>query len=194
MEKDLNLLREFMAQLGTLPEKDWIAFSQIWELASYSRKQTLTEPGTVEPHLYFVLEGVQRVFYFDGEDREATLVFSYPHSFAGVVDSLMLQQPSSYYFETLTASRFLKTTYSQFNEVLSSAPALQKQITMAMYAAFSGLLERMTELQCFSSAEKIQRLMERSPQVLQLVPHKYLANYIGIDPATFSKILNHTRL
>jgi hypothetical protein len=31
--------------------------------------------------LYFVIEGVQRVYYFDDQSREATLVFTYAPSF-----------------------------------------------------------------------------------------------------------------
>ncbi len=194
VQQELQLLREFIARLGPFNETEWSAFSALWEPLELGRKAVLTAPGSVESYLYFVLEGVQRIYYFDDQEREATLVFSYPPSFTGVVDSFMLQTPSRYYVETLTPSRLLRAPHHRFQEVMQEIPNMNQHITKAMYGAFSGLLERMVELQCFSSAEKIQRLLERSPQVLQLVPHKYLANYIGIDPATFSKILNHTRL
>jgi hypothetical protein len=63
-------------------------------------------------------------------------------------------------------------------------------ITIAM----SGILERVAELQCFSSEAKFKILLQRSPHILQLVPHKYLASYIGIDATNFSKLINRVRI
>jgi hypothetical protein len=55
-------------------------------------------------------------------------------------------------------------------------------------------LARQAELQCFSAEEKFKTLLKRSPHLLQLIPHKYLASYVGIDPTTFSKLMGSVRL
>jgi len=60
--------------------------------------------------------------------------------------------------------------------------------------ALKGVLERQIELQCFSAEERFKTLMARSPHVLQIIPHKYLASYLGIDPTTFSKLLGSVRI
>jgi CRP-like cAMP-binding protein len=73
-------------------------------------------------------------------------------------------------------------------------PAIQKMILKATAAALKGVLQRQIELQCFSAEEKFKTLLRRSPHVLQIIPHKYLASYLGIDPATFSKLLGTVRL
>jgi hypothetical protein len=73
-------------------------------------------------------------------------------------------------------------------------PNINTMIRKGITAALSGLLERIVELQCFSSEEKFRKLMQRSPHILQLVPHKYLANYLGIDPTNFSKLINSVKI
>ncbi len=65
----------------------WEAFAGIWHPFSARRKTPITVAGEVENYLYFVVEGVQRVYYFDDQNREATLVFTYATSFGGVLDS-----------------------------------------------------------------------------------------------------------
>jgi CRP-like cAMP-binding protein len=50
-------------------------------------KTILTAAGETEKHLYFVLEGLQRAFYIGDDQKEATIVFTYPPSFSGVADS-----------------------------------------------------------------------------------------------------------
>jgi len=56
------------------------------------------------------------------------------------------------------------------------------------------VLERQVELLSFSAEEKFKTLLKRSPHVLQLIPHKYLASYLGIDASTFSKLLATVRI
>jgi CRP-like cAMP-binding protein len=137
---------------------------------------------------------VQRIYHFDEQDREATILFTYAPSFGGVLDSLMLQQPSRYFYETLTPSTFLRAPYGELQKLMLSRPAVEIMIRQGLTMALSGVLERLVELQCFSSEEKFKKLLQRSPHILQLVPHKYLANYLGIDATNFSKLINKVRI
>ena len=126
MQEDLRQLKVLLSASGDLNDDDWECFSGIWQPYSAKRKVALTASGETEKYLYFVLEGVQRVYYFDNEGREATIVFMYPPSFAGVLDSFMLQQPSKYCFETLSPSRFLRASFIEVDAVLkkpASPPA-----------------------------------------------------------------------
>src|SRR5918993_863223 len=76
-------------------------FLSIWSEHQVKRKDIITPAGEVEKYLYFVTDGVQRIVYQDDHDRESTLVFSYPPSFGGSIDSFFLQKPSPYSFEAL---------------------------------------------------------------------------------------------
>lgn len=194
MQNDLEQLKTLLSAMGNLNEADWKCFAAIWKPYSSRRKVILTHTGETERYLYFVLEGVQRVYYLDTEGREATVVFMYPPSFAGVLDSFMLQRPSKYCFETMSASRFLRASFADVDALMKSRPALQGLILQGLSQVLSGLLERLVELQCLSSEEKFSRFLARSPHILQLVPHKYLANYIGIDATNFSKLINKVKI
>ena len=187
-------LKKIVTAIQPLSETEWNAFSSIWTECSAKRKEQLTVIGEREKYLYFVIEGIQRVYYFDDQNREATLVFTYAPSFGGVLDSLMMQQPSKYYYETLTPSKFLRTPAQELHALIDRYPSIEKLIRKGITASLSGLLERLVELQCFTSEERFRKLLERSPHILQLIPHKYLANYIGIDATNFSKLINSVRI
>ncbi|GAB2564172.1 Crp/Fnr family transcriptional regulator [Spirosoma aerophilum] len=186
----IDQLRELVQAIHPLVEEDLNDFISVWQPFSAARKQHLTLAGQTENYLYFVVEGVQRVYYLDQQDREATLVFSYPPSFGGVVDSFLLQQPSRYYYETLTSSIFLRASFTSLQAIMQRRPAVETMIRLGITHAMSGVLERLVEVQCYSSADKFRKLLQRSAHILQLVPHKYLANYIGVDPTNFSKLIN----
>ena len=187
-------MQQFISPVHSLNDKEWAAFSSIWGSFACKRKTVLTAAGETERHLYFVLEGVQRAFYIGEDQQEATIVFTYPPSFSGVADSFLTQTPTLFFFETLTASKFLRTTYKQVEILMNEYPAIQKLILKTTAFALKGVLARQVELQCYTAEEKFRTLLKRSPHLLQIIPHKYLASYVGIDPTTFSKLMGSVRL
>ena len=191
---DTSSLLQFIKAVYPLKEEETEKFLAIWQPFECKRKTILTAAGETEKYLYFVLEGVQRAFYIGNEKQEATIVFTYAPSFSGVADSFLTQTPSRYFLETLTSSRFLKASYKQLDQLMNEYPAIQRMVLQLTSFALKGVLERQIELQCFSAEEKFKTLLKRSPHVLQLIPHKYLASYLGIDATTFSKLLGSVRL
>lgn len=187
-------LHRFIHSIHSLKDDEWQAFSAVWQPFACKRKTLLTSSGDTERYLYFVLEGVQRGYYVGGDGAEATIVFTYPHSFSGVADSFLTQTPSNYFLETLTASSFLRTTHRQVQDLMDCYPNIRHLVLKATAFALKGVLERQVELQCFSAEQKFRQLLHRSPQVLNLIPHKYLASYLGLDATTFSKLLGKVRI
>lgn len=188
------LLKTFLSKLYPLSPEEMGGFTANWQAVTFKRKTILTAAGETEKYLYIVTEGVQRAFYLGDENKEATIVFTYAPSFSGVADSFLTQTPSLYFLETITASRFLRISYSEVQQRIKAYPNLQNLLFNATAFALKGALERHVELQCFSNEEKFRTLLKRSPHILNLVPHKYLASYLGMDATNFSKLLGAIKL
>ncbi|MFY7839003.1 MAG: Crp/Fnr family transcriptional regulator [Lacibacter sp.] len=188
------LLQQFVQQIFPLPQEELERFTANWQPLTVKRKTILTAAGETERYLYFVLEGVQRAFYIGDENKEATIVFTYPPSFSGVADSFLTQTPSLYFLETITASRFLRLPFDEVEAMRKSSPLIQQLLFKATAFALKGALQRHIELQCFSNEEKFKTLLKRSPHILNLVPHKYIASYLGMDATNFSKLLGSVKI
>lgn len=194
MREDTDILKQFITAAFPLKEEETEALLSIWQPYACKRKTIMTAAGETERYLYFVLEGVQRAFYIGDSKQEATIVFMYAPSFSGVADSFLTQTPSQFFLETLTASRFLRTTYKQIDDLMEQYPDIRKMVLQLTAFILKGVLARQIEMQCFSAEEKFRALLKRSPHVLQIIPHKYLASYLGLDPTTFSKLMGSVKL
>lgn len=194
MQADLALLKQVCDRIHPLKPDEWELFSSGWAPLSCRRKTVLTTAGETERYLYLVVEGVQRIYHLSADGREATVIFTYSPSFGGVADSLLTQTISSYFFETLTTSRFLRLDIRQLQAHMQQSEGIRLLILKATAFAMKGVLERQVELQTLSAEEKFRLLLKRSPHVLQIIPHKYLANYLGLDPTTFSKLMATVRI
>ena len=61
-------------------------------------------------------------------------------------------------------------------------------------AVLAGMIQRHFELQSLSIKERFLVFARRSPHLLELVPHKYLAAYLNINPTNFSKLFNSVKM
>jgi CRP-like cAMP-binding protein len=184
------------AQIFTVHALDAAAFealSKPWEEVSFARKQLITRAGEVEKYLYLVLDGIQRA-YFQHGDKEPTLVFSFNPSFSGVIDSFFTQTPSRFSLETITHSKLVRIHYNDLMKLMEEHRSIESWVRVATTWVLAGTLERQVELMAYTAEEKFTALLRRSPHVLNMIPHKYLASYIGVDPATFSKLLGSIKL
>lgn len=194
MGSAFEALQKLVSAIHPLKDEAMKEFLSIWEPFDSGRKQTITAAGETERYLYFVCDGVQRVYFCGDDGREATLVFTYAPSFGGVLDSFLLQQPSRYFYETLTPSVFLKAPYKSVERLMQNHHDVETLIRKGITSVVSGVLERFTEVLCFPAEERFRILLNRSPHILQLVPHKYLANYLGMDASNFSKLINKVKI
>ncbi|MEL7223003.1 MAG: Crp/Fnr family transcriptional regulator [Bacteroidota bacterium] len=188
-------LKQFFDAIMPIPSQVWEACLPAWQLFSAKRRTILTAAGERERYLYFVLEGIQRIYYLNDQgNKEATLVFTYPPSLSGIADSLLSQQPSRFYLETITASTFIRIPQAIYLQQYDQYPELNTLFRVMIASTLEGILLRQAELQTEGAAAKFKALLTRSPHVLNLIPHKYLASYLGIDPTTFSKLLGKVKL
>lgn len=186
----IKTFRKFIAQTVTFADADWEALSAHFEVVEAGRKECITAPGSIERYFYFVVEGLQRVYYIDDQGREATLVFTYAPSFGGVIDAMLLGQAAKFGYETLTKSVFLRAPFSEIAKLQARIPPLDLLMKQGVAEALSGILWRLAEVQCYSAEDRFRALLARSPHILGLIPHKYIASYLSMDPTNFSKLLN----
>jgi len=190
----IDVLEAYVKEYFSLSPDALAEFLASWKSFNAERKEILTQQGENEKYLYFVLEGVQRVYTLNAEGKEATLIFTYAPSFGGVLNAMMTGQPSQFFYETLTSSRFLRLPVSEIKRMMLVNSEIAQMINLGVSGALGGVLNRLAELQLMSSEEKFKSLLKRSPHILTLVPHKYLASYLGIDATNFSKLMNKVKI
>ena len=177
-----------------LSEDDLVKFRSLWTIEKRERKVILTSAGGVEKYMYFVVSGTQRIYHIDDSGKESTLVLMYEGDFGGVLDSMVLGRPSNYFYETLSSSELMRCSISELRAQIVECPSLQKILEIGSAYALSGMMERMVELQSLSIEDRFRNMMKRSSHVLHLIPHKYIASYLGIDPTNFSKLVNSIKI
>ena len=184
----LGLLRQSFERFVPLPDNVWADVRRPWRLRTVRKGDVLTRAGEVEQAFSLVLSGVQRGYFLTSDGGEVTVAFTYPPGYSGVPDSFFLREPSAYTLEALTDGLALSVGYPAFSALMARHRELDRWAWQLLAAALAGRAKREREMLSLSAGERYARLVRESAHVLDLVPLRHVASYLGMSPETLSRV------
>jgi CRP-like cAMP-binding protein len=160
---------------------------------SFCKGEHVILPGETQHELYFVQRGVQMA-YMDCAAKTQVVAFAYPPDWWAIPGSFALQVPSRYSVMCLLDSDVLYLTFDELQCLFDQSQAIERFFRLQTEGALARLVNRQFDLLTLSMGERYRAFCKRSPHLLQLIPHKYIASYLGIDPTNFSKLFNQVRI
>ena len=184
-------MQSFLERLETLthlsPEEKVRIRSGI-ELVKIKKGTVLQEKGKVNPNAYFVTKGLLRSYTIDEKGREHIYLFGpegwlvsdmeYDGKNQGVffIDAIedseveVISGHMIHEFETLLD---IGNFREEAERLLKRIGVLQKRVIMLMSA---------------SALERYQDFVETYPSIVERVPQRMIASYLGITPEALSKV------
>ena len=167
---------------------DRIRDSHLWtETKILKRNEILKRSGSLDSNLYFVNSGSLRVYLLDG-DEEKTIRFGYRNNIIVALDSFLKNHQSDLIIQALKQSEIKIATKKNLNALVENNHEMQKQWIDLMEDLVFQQFERERDLLTSSPQERYKRVFERSPQLFQEIPHRYIASYLRMTPETLSRI------
>lgn len=159
---------------------------------AFKKGDFITVPGQIQRELYFVKSGVQ-MSYFDTDNKTHVIAFTYPPNLCAIPESFQFQIPSKYFLYCLTDSELDYVTFEALQKLFDQSQQIERLFRRMTEAVLAGMINRHIELHSMTIEERYKTFCQRSSHLLQLVPHKYIASYLGIDPTNFSKLFNKVK-
>lgn len=158
----------------------------------FKKGDFITVAGQVQKELYLVKSGVQ-MSYFETEEKTHVVAFTYFPNLCAIPESFSFQTPSKYFLTCLSDSELDYISFDDLQELFNQSQPLERLFRKMTEFLLAGIINRHIELHSLTIEERYRAFCQRSPHLLQLVPHKYIASYLGIDPTNFSKLFNHVK-
>ncbi len=187
--KNNNLIqiRGFINSIAPITDQDWHLFEKRLIYKEFSKNEILLNAGDIEQYIYFMTEGITRIFQHKN-DTEYTLRFNFPISAFNSYVSFISQTPSLISVETLTNIKVFRMSYQNIQSLYDeskNAERVGRKMIELIY-----MQREMKELQLHSrTAEDYYcDLLRTNKELIQQIPQKYLASYLGITPESLSRI------
>lgn len=182
-----ELVRATIERYVKLTGAEWAEVAPYWKERSFAKAEFISRAEVVEHCFYVVKEGVQRL-YFEHDGSEHCLGFAYGGSWSGDYDSFVRQRPGRFFVQAVTESILIGIRNVDLLRLYDRLPAMERFGRLILEELIIGRATREIEQLSLSAEERYRRLVQRSPQLLQLIAQKDIASYLRMTPETFSRL------
>jgi CRP/FNR family transcriptional regulator, anaerobic regulatory protein len=142
----------------------------------------------VSNYIGFVTKGLLRSYFYDDKANEITTAFFPEGSLILSANSFNNRVPAKESIVAIEDSELMVISYESQKELYELIPAWNAICKNMADNNGNILLERATQFQTLSAAERYEKFCREYNDILQRVTLGHIASYIGIDLATLSRI------
>jgi CRP-like cAMP-binding protein len=179
-----------------IPEETRLSIVGNLEVLQVKSNTVLLKPGKTCTHVYFVVSGGFVCRYFN-ENLETPKTINFYlddlHPFMACVDSYFTQQPSSCELRATRESVILAMSKKNLDQIIQTHLPLKHFYDSLVIQALVEENELKLKIISHSAEQLYQYLLSELPTVIQKVPSKYIAEFMGISAEWLSKLKRKRR-
>ena len=181
---------EFFAYLEAIAplESDLIAHLRtILKVRNYPKDTFLVQPGYINDRFFFIVGGMVRCYWIDGK-TEISKWFLGENNVIASAWSYENQLPGLEYMEAFRDCRVAYGTFKDLEETYTKFASFNRHgrvVAQRYNRIFSSICDA---LRYQDAGKRYAFLVRAFPDLLQAVPAKYLASFMGMSEVTLSRV------
>jgi CRP-like cAMP-binding protein len=186
MSNDLPTLQSYIQNYVPLSSADWEQIEPYFKRRMIDVGEHLLEEGEICRHLHFVESGLFHYYILkDGTPRTKFFTIA-PYLFTSQ-RSFNEQIPAQESIQAIELSIVWSISYDDHQKLMAlpSWNLLARKVTQEVQFFTEQILE---DLQNETAEARYRHLLENQPDLLQRIPLRFLASYLGIAPQSLSRI------
>jgi CRP-like cAMP-binding protein len=185
----LEQIKKYIDQIATISKSDWDFFKSKLQRRIIPKKTIFLKINEIENHISFIELGVVRLFLpKENPEKEITFGFSFKNQFVSAYDSFLTQKPSLYQLQALTETSILSISYTDLQEVYKTTQIGNLIGRLTAERLFLIKSKREQNLLNLTAEERYLNLFKERPELIKVIPLKYISSYIGVTAQALSRI------
>lgn len=185
----MEQIKTYIDQIATISKLDWDFFKSKLQRRIIPKKTIFLKINEIENHISFIESGVVRLFLpKENPEKEITFGFSFKNQFVSAYDSFLTQKPSLYQLQALTETSILSISYTDLQEVYQTTQIGNLIGRLTAERLFLIKSKREQNLLNLTAEERYLNLFKERPELIKVIPLKYISSYIGVTAQALSRI------
>lgn len=180
-------LRSYTDRLLKLNEADWARFRDPFRPLHLAKGEHWLHAGDVCGHVGFVISGLVHAYYV-AQGEQVTQEFYLENTYATSYVSFLTGQPSQRYLQALDDTHLLVLSREDLYRFYSGSQDAERMGRLIAEGAFMRFDYRAQQLLLKAPEQRYLDLLKDRPNVIQRVPQKLVASYLGMRPESLSRI------
>ncbi len=180
-------LREFIGTYSRLNDLEWLSIKQLFEKREFKKNEFILEEGKVCKYFYFLEGGLVRFYStIDGNDLTKTFTVA-PYCFTSRM-SFRTQTASNEGIQALENTivwQISLNKYRKLEELNAWNIFIRKLLNEIQEFSESYYLE----IKTMTAEDRYKKILDEYPvELIQSIPLKHVASFLGIAPQSLSRI------
>lgn len=154
---------------------------------SLKRNEYLKVAGTIETNLFYIISGSLKISMIENCE-EHIIRFGYKNNFITALDSFISEKPSEFYIQAIKKTELKIISKQNYLSFINQDNDLIKLWDLILQQLILQQIEREKDILITSPKKRYNRVLQRSPQLFQEIPNKYIASYLRMSPETLSRL------
>lgn len=184
----MNLLIEHFRKFVSIDSSEEDAILSYFELIKMPKKTFLLQKGEICDSSFFVTEGCLKLYSLDHNGVEHIILFGPQNWWITDMFSLLSETPSELYIETILPTLYYQITRKKQLELLENFPKLEKHFRILLENHTISNHKRIRQNLELTAKERYEIFCNRYPSLIQTIPQKLIASYLGVTPEFLSKL------
>jgi len=183
-----QLILGAVAKYISLDEADAAFFISLLKEQKLKRRHFLLEEGEICRHSAFVNTGCLKSFSIDKNGFEHVLAFAPSGWWMADLNSLITQRPGQLTIEAIEESTVLLLERNDQYLLFEKIPAFERFFRILVENSLVAIQQRLLDKLSLTAEEHYRSFCKRYPALIERIPQKDVAAYIGITPEFLSKM------
>lgn len=186
-------IKESINSLSKLTNDEMVIFLSHMETKTIKQYDFYLKQGSLCRNVAFINKGLVRIYYVKN-GKEYVGRFFEKNEWVTDYAGFLLKTPSLFFIEALEDTELFTLSYDNMQKLYSYGKSFEKFGRLIAEKVFIESYQRNVSLMLNSPEELYLALMKEKPHLLNSVPLKYIASYIGIEPESLSRIRKRIRV
>lgn len=184
----MHQLRAYLTTHHDFSADEWQWIETAFLPKAYRKGEFLLRAGQTDRHIWFVEQGVTRVYEESENGIEQTFYFMSSGQFAADVESFNHRQPTVVNIQAVTDCRTWAISYDGFAQLAGQLPDWSRTIQRITERVLLEKVQKRSRLLYEDAKTRYVRLLTEQPEVAQQVPLGMIASYLGITLPSLSRL------
>lgn len=181
------LIDNILKHVALSPQEQELFLSKT-ETLHYKAKTILLNASEVCKNSYFVNSGVLRSFNINDNIVEHVMSFACQGWWISDMYSLISQKSGNLFIEVIEDAEVVLLSKENQEQLYHDIPKLERFFRILTENALVANQQRIMDNLSLSAEERFEKFSKKYPSLMQQVPQKQIASYIGVTPEFFSKM------
>jgi len=160
----------------------------VWaKLNKFRSGQSILREGEICRGAHFLVKGLARSYYMSGDKQVTSRLMAEGFIITSWM-SFLRQQPSTEYIMALENCTTVYLSFDAIQQLYDRYPQFNEVGRRQVENSFYGAEQRTQMMRGHTAEERYQQFCLIHPELVNRVPYKYIASYLGMTDVTLSRI------